>query len=43
MITPLNYKDDIENNLFPEEKHLYSIEGEDLQQIVDHSNENLKD
>ena len=38
-----NYKDDIENNLFPEEKHLYSIEGEDLQQIVDHSNENLKD
>ena len=38
-----NYKDDIENNLFPEEKHLYSIEGEDLQQIVDHSNKNLKD
>ncbi len=38
-----NYKDDIEKNLFPEEKHLYSIEGEDLQQIVDYSNNYSKD
>ncbi|MBM01896.1 MAG: 3-methyl-2-oxobutanoate hydroxymethyltransferase [Chloroflexi bacterium] len=38
-----NYKDDIEKNLFPEEKHLYSIEGEDLKQIVEYSNKFSKD
>ena len=38
-----NYKDDIEKNLFPEEKHLYSIEGEDLKQIVEYSKKFSKD
>ena len=35
----INYKDDIDKNLFPEDKHLYSIEGDDLKKIQDYSNQ----
>ncbi len=31
------YKSDIENNKFPEKKHLYSIDGEDLAKIKEYS------
>ena len=33
-----SYIDDINNNEFPKEEHLYSIDGEDLKKIQDYSN-----
>ena len=37
-----SYIDDINNNEFPKEEHLYSIDGEDLKKIQDYST-NFKD